>query len=50
MAKIKNQIEKARQIEWTTRRVAVALTAGLAFCLPFVGIVTMTLVLKLGWK
>lgn len=50
MAAITNQISKARQIEWTTRRIVVALVAAAAFCLPFVGIVSMGLVLKLGWR
>lgn len=50
MAKVKQQISKAREIEWNTRRVAVVVLAGAAFLLPFVGILTMTAVLKLGWK
>ena len=50
MAKIKAQITKVREIEWNTRRVTVASLAGLAFCLPFIGIICMSAVLKFGWK
>lgn len=39
-----------RSIEWTTRRVVVAALAAAAFCLPFVGLGCMGLVLKLGWR